>query len=64
MNFHKWLIERLDLDKTEFETREDIENEAYRICVEDMAEGNKEDGAGYWENLNDEYKDEERRKPK
>jgi hypothetical protein len=60
LQFHEWLVERMDLNKEEFVTREDIENEVYRLCLDCIAEGNKEEANGYWDNLNDEYSDYER----
>lgn len=57
LQFHEWLIERMDLNAESFSSSNEIENEVYRICVEWIAEGNKEEGESYWNNLCDEYND-------
>ena len=55
-SFHNWLVERLEMTEN-FTTSDEIEKEAYKICVQYMAEGNEAEGIGYWDNLCDEYSD-------
>lgn len=59
-DWYVWLRKKLDISRSQFPLDHDMEKEAYRICVESMAEGNEEEGAGYFDNLNDEYGDIER----
>lgn len=56
-DWYVWLRKKLDISRSQFPLDHDMEKEAYRICVENMAEGNAEEGAGYFDNLNDEYGD-------
>lgn len=63
-DWYAWLRKKLDISRSQFPLDHDMEKEAYRICVENMAEGNAEEGAGYFDNLNDEYGDIERARSK
>lgn len=56
-DWYVWLRKKLNIDRSKFPMDHDLEKEAYRICVDVYAEGNEEEGAGYFDNLNDEYGD-------